>query len=211
MELLARFAYLGSPMRIIAGTHRGRRLRAPEGLGTRPMLDRVRESLFATLRDWIEDAKVLDLFAGSGALGLEALSRGARAARMVERHEPTLALLAENVRALGFEGAVELVAGDALSERAWQGGEVFAGSARWDLVFCDPPYPLVEEPRSRALVVAALERLVSEHLEPAGRVVVHVPRGLLTQADFGPALAAERRTWGTNDLWILGARQRRPA
>ena len=170
------------------------------------MLDRVRESLFSTLRDWIEGAKVLDLFAGSGSLGLEALSRGARAARMVEKHKATLALLQVNVRELGFADSVELVCADALSPRAWQGGELVEKSAKWDLVFCDPPYPLMQDVKSRGEVLTALRLLVSEHLEDAGRVVVHVPRGLLNTASFGPALAAECRTWGTNDVWILGRR-----
>lgn len=210
MEPLASIAYLGS-VRIIAGEHRGRRIRAPEGLGTRPMLDRVREALFSTLRDWIEGAKVLDLFAGSGSLGLEALSRGAKVARMVERHAPTLALLAENVRELGLEGSVELSNADALSERAWSGGDLVGGSAKWDLIFCDPPYPSMQDARTRTEVLAALAALVGAHLEPLGRLVVHVPRGLLREADFGPAIAAERRTWGTNDVWILAARTRRDA
>jgi 16S rRNA (guanine(966)-N(2))-methyltransferase RsmD len=188
-------------MRIIAGSHRGRRIRAPEGLATRPMLDRVRESLFSTLHDWIEGARVLDLFAGSGSLGLEALSRGARSARMVERHRPTLELLKENVRELGLEEVVELVCADALSPRAWGAGE------RFDLVFCDPPYPLMEDGKSRAGVLVAFEALVAEHLADAGRVVVHVPRGLLHPSHFAPTTAAELRTWGTNDIWILGRKR----
>jgi 16S rRNA (guanine966-N2)-methyltransferase len=193
-------------MRIIAGTHRGRRIRAPEGLGTRPMLDRVRESLFATLRDWVEGAKVLDLFAGSGSLGLEALSRGAKSVRMVERHRPTLALLAENARALGLDGALELACADALEPAAWRGGERCEKTERWDLIFADPPYPLLEDPRTRAAVLAALERLVGEHLEEAGRLAVHVPRGRLDERTFGSGIAAERRTWGTSDVWILWRR-----
>jgi 16S rRNA (guanine(966)-N(2))-methyltransferase RsmD len=87
-------------VRIIAGEHRGRLLKAPEGKGTRPMLDRVREAIFSTLGERVEDARVLDLFAGTGALGLEALSRGARALRLVERDPRVVALLRENVDAL---------------------------------------------------------------------------------------------------------------
>lgn len=168
------------------------------------MLDRVRESLFSTLRDWLEGAKVLDLFAGSGSLGLEALSRGAKAARMVERHKPTLELLRRNVQELGLEASVELVCADALASRAWQGGELVGGSARWDLVFCDPPYPLMQDAKTRGEVLAALRALVAEHLEDCGRVVVHVPRGLLNTASFGAAVSAECRTWGSNDVWYLG-------
>src|SRR5262245_22796072 len=109
-------------MRIIAGRQRGRRIRAPEGLGTRPMLDRVREAMFATLMPWLLDANVLDLFAGSGSLGLEALSRGARSARMVERHAPTLALLRDNLAALALEDRATVVRGDALAATTWGDG-----------------------------------------------------------------------------------------
>lgn len=167
------------------------------------MLDRVRESLFSTLRDWLEGAKVLDLFAGSGSLGLEALSRGAKAARMVERHKPTLELLRRNVQELGLEASVELVCADALAPSAWQGGELFGASACWDLVFCDPPYPLMQDVKTRGEVLVALRVLVAEHLEASGRVVVHVPRGLLNPASFGATVFAECRTWGSNDVWYL--------
>src|SRR6186713_2677315 len=98
-------------MRIIAGTHRGRRIAAPPGETTRPMLDRMREALFSTLAPWLADACVLDLFAGSGSLGLEALSRGARRARFVERDAETARLIADNARLLGEEARAEIVRG----------------------------------------------------------------------------------------------------
>src|SRR5690606_13703278 len=88
-------------VRIIAGIHLGRRIAAPPGRGTRPMLDRMPEALFSTLAPWLPDAVVLDLFAGSGSLGLEALSRGARSARLVERDAAAARVLADNVALLG--------------------------------------------------------------------------------------------------------------
>ena len=97
----ARFFVGFESMRIIAGEFRGRRIEAPPGDGTRPMLDRVREALFSTLGERVDGARVLDLFAGSGSLGLEALSRGARVARMVEQHPRAYATLKENVELLG--------------------------------------------------------------------------------------------------------------
>src|SRR5262245_27511390 len=106
-------------MRIIAGEFRGRRLGAPPGLATRPMLDRVREAVFSTLMPRLPDATVLDLFAGSGGLGLEALSRGAARVRLVEQDARAMAQLRENVEALGATGRVELVRGDALHETSW--------------------------------------------------------------------------------------------
>src|SRR5262245_65361412 len=101
----ALFAKLAGIVRVIAGELRGRRLRAPEGERTRPMLDRVREALFDTLRPWIEGAFVLDLFAGSGALGIEALSRGARRVRFVERAAGACRCLEANVSELGLDDA----------------------------------------------------------------------------------------------------------
>ncbi len=171
------------------------------------MLDRVRESLFATLRDWIEDAKVLDLFAGSGSLGLEALSRGAKAARLIEKHRPTLELLRQNVADLGFEERVEALAIDALAPSSWRGGKLFDGSSAWDLVFLDPPYPMIEDGLTRPKVIEAVNVLVREHLETAGRVVLHVPRGSLTDAMFARDTSPELRTWGTNDVWIVGKKK----
>src|SRR5881394_1213907 len=114
-------------MRIIAGEWGGRRLAAPPGRDTRPTSDRVREALFSILGP-LDGARVLDLFAGSGALGLEALSRGAAQATLVERAPAALRALRENV--------AEVVAADA---RAYLRAAREQG-AQYDLVFLDPPY-----------------------------------------------------------------------
>ena len=185
-------------MRIIAGEHRGRLLKAPPGAGTRPMLDRVREALFATLGEHVEGAQVLDLFAGTGSLGLEALSRGAQSVRMVERDARVLRVLRDNVRALGAEARVEVVGGDALSAASW-GDE----SRALDLVFLDAPYPLLDAGRSRGLVLEATGRLVSERLAPDGRLVLHAPVGKLHEPEFGPRVRARLREYGTNAIWYL--------
>jgi 16S rRNA (guanine(966)-N(2))-methyltransferase RsmD len=190
-------------MRIIAGRHRGRRIRAPAGLSTRPMLDRVREAMFGTLGPWIEDARVLDLFAGSGSLALEALSRGASAAHLVEKHPATLRLLRENVTALALDERVEFVRGDALAPQSWQGGELFEHQALYDLIFMDPPYALMEEPGGKRAVFEALTKLVREHLGSPGYLVLHVPRGLLDAEDFAPDLAVALRRYGSNALWYV--------
>ena len=120
-------------MRIVAGRHKSRTLRAPAGAGTRPTADKVREALFSILGP-VEGLRVLDLYAGSGALGLEALSRGAGPATFVESARPALAAIRANLDAVGEEA--EVVASDVLKWlRAAAGGE-----AAFDLVFCDPPY-----------------------------------------------------------------------
>src|SRR5690242_18499798 len=120
-------------MRIVAGEWRGRRLVAPAGRTTRPTSDRVREAVFSILGP-LDGESVLDLFAGSGALALEALSRGAGQATLVERDRAALKALRANVEALGAEARV--VAGDAAAflDSAARDG------AHYDLVFLDPPY-----------------------------------------------------------------------
>ena len=144
-------------MRIVAGRLGGRRLVAPAGARTRPTSDRVREALFSLLRD-VSGARVLDLFAGSGALGIEALSRGAGSALFVERDRHALAALRRNLGAVGVDAEVR--SQDALRFIAHPDG-VF------DLVFCDPPYddaPRVAAPLSEALPAITGEdaRIVTE-------------------------------------------------
>ena len=121
-------------MRVIAGRHGGRRLAAPPGAGTRPTADRVREALFSILGARVEGARVLDLYAGSGALGIEALSRGAAAATFVELAPAAVRVLRDNLAALGEEA--EVVRADALR---WLRG-ASRGSRQYDLVLLDPPY-----------------------------------------------------------------------
>ena len=131
-------------MRIVAGSFRGRRLAAPDGEGTRPTADRVRQALFdrlahapwaesATGRSLLEGATVLDLFAGTGALGLEAISRGAARAVFIERDRATAAVLRANVAACRVEGRCRVLVADALRP---PNGEPCG------LVFLDPPYGL---------------------------------------------------------------------
>ncbi|MBK1834503.1 16S rRNA (guanine(966)-N(2))-methyltransferase RsmD [Roseibacillus ishigakijimensis] len=120
-------------MRIIAGTHRGTRLKEPAEV-TRPTSDRVREAIFNVLRHVVPEARVLDLFAGTGALGLEALSRGARSCHFVEREAQALRCLHDNLRHTGFSTA-KVIADDALAYLARVGEE-----AQYDLILADPPY-----------------------------------------------------------------------
>ncbi|HTM21589.1 MAG TPA: 16S rRNA (guanine(966)-N(2))-methyltransferase RsmD, partial [Kofleriaceae bacterium] len=120
-------------MRIIAGSLGGRRLKAPPGDATRPTADRVREALFSILGPPPEGARVLDLCAGAGGLGLEALSRGAAAAEFVDSDRAALAALRANIDALGLGTASRVHAGDARSVL-----RRLAGPFHW--VFADPPY-----------------------------------------------------------------------
>ncbi|KYH32497.1 16S rRNA (guanine(966)-N(2))-methyltransferase RsmD [Neomoorella mulderi] len=123
-------------LRIIAGQARGRRLRTPKGRATRPTSDRVREALFNILGARVIDSLFLDLFAGSGAVGLEALSRGARKAVFVENDRQALACLAANLAATGFKDKAQIIAADARRALAHLAGRGLV----FDLVFSDPPY-----------------------------------------------------------------------
>lgn len=131
-------------MRIIAGIYRSRVLQAPPGLATRPSSDRLRETLFNVLRPRIEGAVFLDLYAGSGAVGIEALSRGAARVVAVERSPAALAVLRANLERLGTGGAVRVQAGSvgAFLRKA-AGGRT--RPERYNIVFLDPPYDAAEE------------------------------------------------------------------
>ncbi len=128
-------------MRIIAGFHRGRRLKSPPEKKTRPTIDRARESLMSALASArggtdLEGAAVLDAFAGSGALGLEALSRGARSVQFYENERETFRVLCENVRGLGYEQpAVRITLDNVLITP-------LRPEPPFDLVFLDPPYSM---------------------------------------------------------------------
>ena len=143
-------------MRVIAGELGGRRLQTPRGEATRPTAGRVREALFSMLGD-IEGTVVLDLFAGSGALGIEALSRGAARATFVERAPKALAALRSNIETLDLAQRSEIVARDAIS--------ALRGAAIYDLVFLDPPYAMAAE------LAPVLSQKLPGALAPAARVV----------------------------------------
>lgn len=120
-------------MRVVAGELRGRKIEAPPGNDTRPTTDKVREAVFNALGslDLIRDALVLDLYAGTGALGIEALSRGAAKCTFVERDRTALRFLRDNLDHLGLRDRTSVLSGNAL---------VMAGSVPADLVLADPPY-----------------------------------------------------------------------
>ncbi len=144
-------------MRIIAGKYRRRKLLTNTGLTTRPITDRVKEPLFERLTSRLEDARVADIFAGTGTLGLEALSRGARSVVFVEQDRKAVELLNRNVAAIGCEA-------DCLCWRT----DVFRSSFRpknvpgflpFDVIFFDPPYRMIESLQAGSPLYRSLERL----------------------------------------------------
>lgn len=140
-------------MRITGGMWRGRTLRAPKAEATRPTQDRVREALFNLLQPVIVGARFLDLYAGSGAVGLEALSRGAARADFIERDRRVFETLRANLAAFGVEAAcARLVDAD-----AWLAGKA-PPEGPWDVVFADPPYRHAEALGAAAIGAALLAR-----------------------------------------------------
>jgi 16S rRNA (guanine966-N2)-methyltransferase len=152
-------------MRIIAGEWRGRQIEAPPGAATRPTADRVREALFSMLGSRLgsfEELRIADLFAGSGALGMEALSRGAKSATFVESEPDAVASIRRNADKLGAGDRVRIVRGSALS---------LPTSEPFELIFADPPYA----PGSGAAVVRSV--VEASWLAPGGWLSVETSRG----------------------------------
>ena len=145
-------------MRVIAGTARGTPLVAPRGARTRPITDRVKETLFGILGERVPDARVLDLYAGSGAIGIEALSRGAEHADFVEHDRAALVALERNLERTRLRDSARVHAADV--ERFLSSSD----AGPWDLVVLDPPY------EARAIVAPL--RALARHLAPAASVVV---------------------------------------
>jgi 16S rRNA (guanine966-N2)-methyltransferase len=175
-------------MRIVGGTRRGRRLLPPRSAATRPTADRVRESLFNVLGQTLAGGDVLDLYAGTGALGLEALSRGAERAVLVDSAAEASELCRKNTAALGFEGEVSVLRlrAEKAVERLDREGRRFA------LAFADPPYAA----RAGAWVVGAVAPLLAEG---AMLVVEHDRREVLPEAS-GALFRVDERRFGDTVL-----------
>jgi 16S rRNA (guanine966-N2)-methyltransferase len=176
-------------MRVIAGSARGVPLTAPRGTRTRPITDRVKETLFGILGERVPDARVLDLYAGSGAIGIEALSRGAMSADFVEHDRAALAALRRNLDRTRLSEGASVHAQDVESYLA-------SSEASWDLVVLDPPYEV------RAIVAPL--RAVVPRLAPGASVVVkHFWRTEVPE-DAGLAVIRTRR-FGETTLSFLEA------
>lgn len=157
-------------MRIIAGKYRRRRLQGPpEGAKTRPIPDNVKEAIFNLLRGHFEGEAVIDLFAGTGALGIEALSHGASRVVFVERDRRVAKVLEENLAEIGSPREGEIAMGDAL------GAAPLSRCPRpVHIIFMDPPYPLVREPEGWDRVRTQASRLIA-NLDETGYAVIRTP------------------------------------
>jgi 16S rRNA (guanine966-N2)-methyltransferase len=169
-------------MRVIAGEFKGRRLVGPDTDDTRPIMDRAKESIFNSIAFDIPDARVLDLFAGAGSFGIEALSRGAASAVFVESGRKALQALRTNLDALDVEAVVRTA--DVLTWDASADGP-------FDLVFCDPPWPM-----EASVVAGVLERLARDLTDDALVVVTRRSSDPTPEPD-GYRIDDERRLGGT--------------
>ncbi len=193
-------------MRIIAGTHRGRKLLTPEGKTTRPMTDRVRENLFNILSSQAAEATaVLDLFCGSGALGLEALSRGAASCTFVDADPRAARAVETNCRQLGLADRARIRRRDALRPGEWI---LNPGGRGYSLLFVDPPYKMTacaDGQGHLADMAETLGRLGG--LEPGAVAMLRARRGVSIERPWHGFDVFDIRSYGTTTLHLMTYRQ----
>jgi len=185
-------------MRVIAGSAGGLSLQAP-GKGTRPTMDRVRGAIFSSLGERVPEARVLDLFAGSGALGIEALSRGAGSAIFVEHHGPTAGLIRKNLQLTRLKGSVQQM-------DVFRFLDLYADQDGFDLVFADPPYLKDTRPSAGEITNLANNLLTHPNLPKAlgidGLLILECERRQALPALVSWEVLSDR-TYGESRILIL--------
>ncbi|MGE4601454.1 MAG: 16S rRNA (guanine(966)-N(2))-methyltransferase RsmD [Planctomycetota bacterium] len=183
-------------LRITSGHLRGRKIKVPAGLTVRPMRSRVRESLFNSIQDRLETARVLDVFAGSGALGIEAVSRGARQSVHVEKDPAVLDLLLDNLKTLGIEAQCKILEADAyrITQHPAPGGA-------FQIILIDPPFADYGGPGSLPWKLAA-QLSADEWLEAGGLLVIEHPRREDAEPPPLGLKAREGKSYGKTGLAI---------
>lgn len=179
-------------MRVITGTARGRKLLAPEGLDTRPSSDMTKQAVFNILQNYVEGSVFLDLFAGSGQMGIEALSRGARSATFIDASPKAIAVIKENLKKCGMMDRARV----AMMESA---GFLQGSSQQFDLAFLDPPY-------QKGLMEQVLP-LLEPRMAPAGIVVCETERREELPEQMGAFVQVKTYFYGKAKLTVY----RRPA
>jgi 16S rRNA (guanine(966)-N(2))-methyltransferase RsmD len=187
-------------MRIISGTKKGMRLFEPEGLVSRPILDRVKESLFNILfsRGLPEGAMVADLFSGVGSLGLEALSRGAAFVSFVELHSGVSTVLQHNIEKTGFVGQSRVIRTNAFTIRML----AEPGRPKYNLVFIDPPYASTADV-GEASPLASLMQILADQVTANVLIVVRTERKTALLDRYGCFSVTDRREYGKMALTFL--------
>jgi 16S rRNA (guanine966-N2)-methyltransferase len=191
-------------MRIIAGSKRGMNLFSPETDVSRPILDRVKGSLFSVLYNYglPQDKRVADLFSGVGSLGLEAISRGAVSVTFIEKDQRIIETLKRNIEKASFGKQSKVIRADAFKV----GAVVSADGQTYDIIFVDPPYPLTKDagagsPLDKLLVLLEMQ------LAAKGIVIVRTEEHTKLLERYGRLSIIERRKWGTMTISILGRKK----
>ena len=194
-------------MRIIAGKKRGMKLQSPGSDLSRPILDRVKESLYSVLYQYAlpAEATVADLFCGVGSLGLEALSRGAEFVTFVERDTKISAVLEKNIAKAGFVEETKVITANAFQ----LGAAPARGQGKYDLVFVDPPYPLTRDvgPDSQ---LAGLMNLLERQVTDQALVSVRTDKKVDLLKQYGRFERLDRRVWGSMAVCLLRLRPTGP-
>lgn len=182
-------------MRIIAGSARGRPLQAPPK-NVRPTMDRVRGAIFSSLGDLVPAARVLDLFAGSGAMGIEALSRGAESATFIESHEHCARCIRENLRRTGLSGNVQIM-------DVMRFIDLYLEENIFDLIFADPPYRKTPNDIDYSSLLVSSEKLAAA-LKQGGLFVLEKQReGVQGVLPDSPLELLKRKRYGGSEIVYL--------
>jgi 16S rRNA (guanine(966)-N(2))-methyltransferase RsmD len=188
-------------MRIRGGKNRGRELRALKSDHIRPPLERVRQVIFSILAERIAGANILDIFAGTGSLGLEALSRGAKRALFVDNSAQSVRVLKNNIASCRMEAQTQVMMMSAFqifnSRRLREAGP-------YDIIFADPPYPLLDMPRGLGRILRLLDKLVEENLlAPEGRVIARCRPGVMKLAELNQLDSQRSESIGDTEVFFL--------
>jgi 16S rRNA (guanine966-N2)-methyltransferase len=187
-------------MRIIAGTKRGLKLLPPKTNDTRPITDRVKESLFSVLYkyDLIENGYVADLFCGTGSTGLEALSRGAKFCVFIEQSRAVAEILQKNIERAGFSEGSKILKSNAFKTGASPDFE----DHKYSLVFVDPPYKMAYDTGQESQL-GKLLKILCEQITPEGIVSVRTSKDAVLEDAYGQLRIIDRREWGNMAVTLL--------
>ena len=188
-------------MRISGGIHRGRVLKAPPGRDVRPASDMIRQALFNILGPRIDGAAVLDLFAGTGSLGIEALSRGAARVTFVERDRRVADVLRENVATIGCAESASVLSFDLLAQTA----RLADAGGPFDVVFVAPPYPMMRNVEPNSGVGALIASLWAGVVKPDGVLVLQHDRNTPLVQYWPNARITDQRDYGKTTLTFFAA------